>query len=377
MLYLCPLTFCVSLIVIAVFLEVKFTIIKSAVSSPSTSYLHTSHNNNTVICGRTIHLPIVNFVPSIDDLLSTTKRNGTVIIGYDDMHHVQTNNHINAFLHAIDFALDHNMQLEVIEHSWAFTALQTLFQINSQDFEQFHISTINHHVVTVTNSSSVMKSGDEMYYYHSHAPLEEIKMRRIKMLRYLWTRPSLNGCSSVRELSLPSQYVVIHNRWMNHHGCLNRLGNLAFLIENRTGIKIDRKAPCLLEPSYIKSILRIHGFLDTSIPIFVIGDGINPDIIHNLQIDLDIGNQVRTIPQEISTVSGDMTVAALSSLFIGVPISTLSGNIARARLALGFDERTNILFPKKRWNSSSDEWEFICQTMECLLDTTFMHNYVG
>jgi hypothetical protein len=376
MLYQYPFTSCISLLVIAVLLEVKFTFIKFAASPPSTSYLHTSHNT-TVICGRTIHLPIENVVLSIDELLSTTKQNGTVIIGYDDMHHVQTNNHINAFLHAFDFALDHNMQLGVIEHSWAFTALQNLFQIASQDFEQFNISTINHDVVTVLNSSYVMKSGDEMYYYHSHAPLDEIKMRRIKILRYLWTHPSLNGCSIVRELSLPAQYVVIHNRWMNHHGCLNRLGNLAFLIENRTGIKIDRRAPCLLEPSYIKSVLRIHDFLDTSIPIFVIGDGINPDIIHNLQIDLDIGNRVRTIPQQVSTVSGDMMVAALSSLFIGVPISTLSGNIARARLALGFDEGTNILFPKKRRNSSSDEWEFICQTMECLLDTTFMHNYVG
>jgi hypothetical protein len=346
------------------------TAIKPVISPQrSTSDFRTS-NDAFIICGRIIHQPLEKHYSSIVNMLSTMEPNGTLIIGYDDMHHVQTNNHINAFLHATDFAFDQNMQLQIIENSWVQNSLQKLFQVHG-------IPTVTNHVLTTLNSSTFLKSGDEMYYYHTRMSRVEKRNRRIEMLRYLWSRPSLDACSLVQELSLPSQYVVIHNRWMKHDGCLNRLGNLAFLIKNRTGIEVDRRAPCLLEPSYIKSILQENGLLDTSIPIYVIGDGINLDIIHNLQLDLDIGSRVKTVPQNISNVCGDMMLAVLSSLFIGTPISTLSGNVARARIALGFDEGTNILFPKKRSNVTSNEWEFICQTMDCLLDTTFMHNYVG
>ena len=360
--------FAVLLLVVVVLLQIQT--VKPVISPQrSTSYFRTS-NDSFIICGRTIHQPLGKHDSSIDNMVSTIEPNGTVIIGYDDMHHVQTNNHINAFLHALDFAFDQNMQLQIIENSWVHNSLLKLFQVHG-------IPTVTNHVLTTLNSSTFLKSGDEMYYYHTRMPLVEKRNRRLEMLRYLWTHPSLDTCSVVQELSLPSQYVVIHNRWMKHDGCLNRLGNLAFIIKNRTGIEVDRRAPCLLEPSYIKGILQNNGMLDTSIPIYVIGDGINLDIIHNLQLDLDIGSRVKTVPKSISNVCGDMMLAVLSSLFIGTPISTLSGNVARARIALGFDERTNILFPKKRSNVTSNDWEFICQTMDCLLDTTFMHNYVG
>jgi hypothetical protein len=375
-----PFTCVVLLLVIMFLLRLQQITIKRPVivSSQSKSYHHTS-NDTLMICGRNAHQPFDSQVSlSADKLLSTAKPNGTVIIGYDDMHHVQTNNHINAFLHAIDFAFDQNMQLQIIENSWVYNSLQKLFQVSPKDFEQYGILTVTKHLGTTLNSSNtVMKSGDEMYFYHTNMPIEVKLRQRLKMLRYLWTRPSLNACSIIRELSLPSQYIVIHNRWMKHNGCLHRLGNLAYIIKNRTGIQIDRRTPCLLEPSYIKSILQKNGLLDKSNPIFVIGDGINPDIIHQLQSDLDIGSRVKTVPQNITTTEGDMLLAVLANLFIGTPTSTLSGHVAKARIALGFDEKTNYLFPKKRNNVTSNGWEFICQSMECLLNTTFMHNYVG
>ena len=73
---------------------------------------------------------------------------------------------------------------------------------------------------------------------------------------------------------------------------------------------------------------------------------------------------------------GDMMLGVLSSVFIGTPISTLSGNIARARVALGSDPKTNYMFPRKR-KHKGDDWDFVCEGGECLYDSRFLHHYVG
>lgn len=303
-----------------------------------------------------------------------------VILGQDEMHHVQTNNHINAFLHAIDFALDHQRLVVIVEHSWVFRSLAQLFEINQDWLDFFGISTISKSDIGDLNrSDTIFKTGDEMYFYHSLSSKETLVSRRMKMLKYLWSHPSVPLCSMLHDLRIPtSNYIVIHNRWMPNNGCLNRLGSFAYKLQNQTGIRIDRRAPCLLEPSYIKNILRINEFMDKIHLIYVIGDGWNPNIVTNLQKDKDIGDRVRTIPDHQSSVGSDMMLAVLSSIFIGTPISTLSGNVARARISLGFHPDTNYLFPKKRDESHhDDEWDFICQSMECLLDSSIMQGYVG
>ena len=143
----------------------------------------------------------------------------------------------------------------------------------------------------------------------------------------------------------------------------------------------------------------------------MITDGKNPNIIKTLKEHPSLN--VRTVPEDLSWVGGkyiacpllrvvdfsnmctiqnfkllltslvyvfmsqgDMMLGVLSSVFIGTPISTLSGNIARARVALGFDPKSNYMFPKKR-HSGKEGWDFACESAECLYDTRFLSHYVG
>jgi hypothetical protein len=71
-----------------------------------------------------------------------------------------------------------------------------------------------------------------------------------------------------------------------------------------------------------------------------------------------------------------MMLAVLADVFVGSPISTLAGNVARARVALGFNASTNYLFPKKKKNDNADSWEFFCDD-RCLYDSSIMKSYVG
>jgi hypothetical protein len=69
-----------------------------------------------------------------------------------------------------------------------------------------------------------------------------------------------------------------------------------------------------------------------------------------------------------------MMLAILADVFIGTPVSTMSGNIARARVALGFDPSTNYMFPKKK--KDGERWEFFCDE-SCLYDVRILSHYVG
>jgi hypothetical protein len=344
-----------------------------------------------------------------------TNKRFTIVIGHDNMNHVQTNNHINAILHAMDYAIDHNASLALIRNGWATDVLRKLFRgdedLSMNEWEAKLESKLNlmildrkevykggnYYDCTNAPCPKIMQymSGDEMYYYHTTANLSSVIQRRNVVLSFLWTHPttrnpsaissptmSLEGvqksnvCSTISK-SLPDQYVVIHSRWMKKDGCIKRLGRLAHWIKNKTNATIDHKAPCLLSPKYIKSILRSRGALHY--PIYIISDGLNNDIIGKLQNHSKFGNNVKTVPQNVSWVGGDMMLGILSSVFIGTPISTLSGNIARARVALGFDPQTNILFPQKmkKNDQKSSEWINSCEDPQCLYDVRFLNHYVG
>lgn len=336
------------------------------------------------VCGRRINIATNNVLPLSSDHL--------VVIGQDIFHHVQTNNHINAILHAMDFAYDNNFTLTVSRTGWAMDVLRLFFggqdNVDRMDWEKqitrhLNVNFLDNHGVKAeeTNFQIVEhKTGDEMYYYHTNQSISTIIERRVPVLRYLWSHPTTNialdaatggsrdMCSAILP-SLPSKYVVLHSRWMKKDGCMNRLGSLAHRIKNNTGINIDRKAPCLLQPTYVERILRSSNALDY--PIFVISDGLNPDIVHQLHRHPIFGDNVMQVKQNVSWVGADMMLGVFSSIFIGTPISTLSGNIARARMALGFDPRTNYLFPVK------DKDTFACTDGKCLYDVQYLNHYVG
>ena len=286
------------------------------------------------ICGRKIE-----FNTTSSSSASTTNdvnKHQVVVIGYDNMHHVKTNNHINAILHAIDYAQDHNSTLAVARSGWATDVLQLLFgknfADNKEEWERNIECHLNIKIVSqdtaanmIIDSASDYKSvaymtGDEMYYYHSKSNVSTILERRIPVLQYLWTHAiekSATGkadrdmCSAI-STSLPEKYVVIHSRWMKNGTCLKRLGRLAKRVKKETDIRIDAVAPCMLNPSYIESILRSSNHLDA--PIYVISDGLNPNITKALENHPTLN--VMTVPDDLSWVGGEYLLFC-TRLFLG------------------------------------------------------------
>jgi hypothetical protein len=358
---------------------------------------------NVTICDRSVNVTFPFKHATFDGQNLNKERNVLVVIGHDKMNHVQTNNKLNALFHAIDYANDINADLALVRNGWPTKTLKILFNHDYQNdinsWEESIQHNLNVHFIDHDSSLvEIMKknhfsdiyynNSDDMYYYHTSASLEIIKQRRQPVLQYLWSHPTRKHgpgemCAVVNNANAMGQsfdfpYSVVHSRWMKNNGCLGRMGGLKQRIKNETGISIDRKAPCLLEPSYIESILKKCGMFGK--PIYVITDGLKPEIIQNLKADVRFGPDVRVVPKNISWVGGDMMLGVLSDCFIGTPISTLSGNVARARIALGKDPSTNFLFPlkKEKEDISEDSREFSCQrNADCLYDVRVLHHYVG
>jgi hypothetical protein len=175
--------------------------------------------------------------------------------------------------------------------------------------------------------------------------------------------------SSSTTSSSPSTaiYSVIHSR----------------SLEGEPGIrlleKISRRSKCdplgalLMEPEYIISILQPLGMLDY--PILFITDHQNPDIYNKLLAHPIIGQQLQLIPENSSWIGGDITVAIMSTVFIGNPASTFSGFIAKTRIALGYDSATTVMFrakDKKATSGGSNKWVTICED-KCIFDAQIMN----
>lgn len=349
------------------------------VSTSNTFNANTSDRLSEEICSRN-----VNGSASMEylqhDVYETQQGRPEILIGYDNFNHVQTNNHLNAIFHAIDYANDHGSGLVLYRHGWAVRVLRLLFGGRSNNTQTWEKGIERQLGIRITSSRhrGLRKSGDEMYYYHTQQSLDALSRKRNSMWRYLWSNlTSPTGklyekeedmCKSIKSVSPSRKYVVIHSRWMKNDGCLRRLGSLAQRIKNNTKIQIDRKEPCKLSPSYIEKILRKSNSL--YYPIYFISDGRNLNVVEKLKKHRIYGPNVHQINQ--SFVGADMTLGVLSTVFIGTPISTVSGNIARSRLALGRNPNTNFLFPLK--NNVSD---FAFQDDTSLYNHHIMGNYAG
>lgn len=314
------------------------------------------------------------------DIYHRRQERPEILIGYDNFNHVQTNNHLNAIFHAIDYATDFGSDLVLYRHGWAVRVLRLLFGGESNSTKTWEKGIERQIGIRITSSRhrGVRKSGDEMYYYHTQESLDALSRKRNSLWRYLWSNPTSptgkvykkerDMCKSIKSISPSKNYVVIHSRWMKNDGCLRRLGSLAQRIKNNTNVRIDRKEPCKLSPSYIEKILRKSNSLQY--PIYFISDGMNLNVLEKLEKHHIYGPNVHQINQ--SFVGADMTLGVLSTVFIGTPISTVSGNIARSRLALGRNPNTNFLFPLK--NNVS---EFAFQDNTSLYNHHIMGNYAG
>lgn len=143
-------------------------------------------------------------------------------------------------------------------------------------------------------------------------------------------------------------YSVIHLRSYENYG-KQRLRKVA----KRTGC--DPVAALEMRPEYIKSILAPLDLL--AHPVVVISDGQEGSnaALARLQSDPDIGLMVRVVPEGARWVVGDITLAVMATAFIGNPISTMSVSIARARVALGFEQSY-----LHRVKDEEGEWTTVC-----------------
>lgn len=379
---------------------------------------HVTEASALTVCQRKV--PSLHIFETNNIIATIRTSKSAVIIGHDTMNHVQTNNHINAIFHAMDYALDNNSTLILIRNGWSMNVLTMLFQgishhNNSNNTHDWELELYQHAGVSIESQEDIPKKyhdwkikylgADEAYYYHTNIPVKEILERRTNILRYLWTHPTNSLCTVV-ETAIPhdEKYTVIHSRWMKNDGCKKRLGSLSHRIKTKMtnnkkrkqerandnnnvthSFNLDRNAPCLLNTEYIEQIVNATGMVGK--PILIISDGLNPSISSSLKAHTRIGPYIQTVTipgNTKSTVGNDLMLGILANVFIGTPISTMSGSIARARIALGFDPMSNFLFPIQRPRSqvrnedgTITKWDFVCQNEECLYDVNVLNHYVG
>jgi hypothetical protein len=99
-------------------------------------------------------------------------------------------------------------------------------------------------------------------------------------------------------------------------------------------------------PAYVKSILKPLGMLEY--PILLITDRSKTGAERGLLNDPDIGPKLMVLSDRENLDGADVALAVLSDVYIGNPASVTSGFIARARMALGYSEKSTQLFRRKR-----------------------------
>ena len=154
-------------------------------------------------------------------------------------------------------------------------------------------------------------------------------------------------------------YSVIHSRSMEGEPGYKLLGRIA---ENSG---CDPRAAINLEPEYVKGILKPLGMMNQ--PIIFITDNQRPKILERLKSDPEIGPLIHLIPEETSWVGGDITIATMSTVFLGNPASSFSGFIAKSRVALGYT--TNYLFRRR---NEDGQWIDVCDAT-CVFDKKILN----
>merc|ERR1712194_940053 len=123
--------------------------------------------------------------------------------------------------------------------------------------------------------------------------------------------------------------------------------------------KCDKKAATEMKPEYVQSILAPIGML--AHPIVIVSDNQkgSKKALDRLLKDPKIGPMVRVVPKEARWKGGDMTQAVMANVFIGHPSSTLSGFIARSRVALGFGHSNYIHLAKDEKGKWKRVWKIL------------------
>jgi len=311
----------------------------------------------------------------------------TTLLVLDEMQTFgRTGNNLIEFLHSFQYAKDHDVVLAIKRGTWVTHLLPIMWMaIQDHDMdawidfvEKAFCVKIFRDYDDLTQYKKIihMETRDLFLYRYKGDDLNSYVESTGQIIRILWRsynkgvglsmrqKPVGDMCS-VLEAIFGSEkhsavYSVVHSRTMEGDPGLRLLGQIA----NRSGC--DPVAALNMEPEYVKAILAPLGMLDH--PILFITDQQRPEILEKLLADPEIGPNIRLIPDEASWVGGDITVAVMANVFIGLPASTFSGFIAKSRVALGFD--ATYLFRKK---NKAGEWVDACDE-HCIFDKHVMRS---
>lgn len=311
-----------------------------------------------------------------------------VLEGYET--YGRTGNHMRTLLYAIQYARDNQFQLAIMHNSWAMDVLLQFFMASGDDdwiaqLEKSLCVTIirwpsefegrEHHIV--------LKSSKALFYYATSSDQTDFVASQLNILRTMFSNfnngmghdqygESVNSmCSGINSLFGNKEegeagdtdqrnsaiYSVIHLRHLEGQPGKHILKWVA----KNTGC--DPEAALEMRPQYVKSILEPLGMLQH--PIVVITDGQQPPVLKRLMADEDIGPMIHLVPNEARWIGGDLTLAVMSNVFIGNPASSISGFIARSRIALGYGH--NYLFRAK---DTKTGWKTVCNDDDCLFRRT-------
>ena len=311
----------------------------------------------------------------------------------------RTGNNLIEFLHALQYARDYGHVVGIMQGSWPQHMITDMWMAVQYEpdgsnknlaerakavaewttyFEQVFCAKILRTYSDLDQYKEVirMDTKDLFIFHHDYhvSSFDEYVEYQTHIIRTLFrsynrgigvnmrNEPVGNMCSVLDAMfgdeKYSAMYSVIHSRTLETAGEF-LLGVIA------EGSGCDPKAALDMTPEYIKAILEPIGLLE--LPILFITDHQRPEILEKLMADPDIGPKIHLVPDEASWVGGDMTVAMLSTVFIGNPASTFSGFIAKSRLALGYEH--SYLFRKKDENGN---WVDVCAP-NCIFNKSVMH----
>ncbi|KAL9189390.1 hypothetical protein ACHAXT_009065 [Thalassiosira profunda] len=356
------------------------------------------------LCGRTLYTKDMPHVPSDADVQYGIARwrrslDHAVVLG-NECCHGRTGNQIRAFFHAFDWARDKGSALVIHEDGWPIdptlqklylgvTAEELVDRLGVMTFdavkERFDAEGFTDLKPNVGEAPGLYRLGTrwardyvsqsaEYTTYdgmqHKHYLLQQLYRMTAKEMAAHPDSPGVaEMCASYHAffgkdgqgVSLESlqrigmtqpvtkKYAIIHSRSFEGKD---------FLEESHRHYGVDPRASLDYPPDLIRTMLAPLGMADHS--ILMITDGQDPTVADRLSKDPDIGPHFQVVPQEVSTMMGDILLGVLSEVFIGNPASSFSQYIAMVRYALGMGPSYLHV-----WRGAKDEWEIFCDDESC------------
>lgn len=318
--------------------------------------------------------------PSKPESNTVPQRNAkyVYVIGHDRFAG-RTNNQLMAVIRALDMMFDKhdespNCAALLAICGWARDMMKGFFfnETRHQDWSRRLEQTMPLMIArgrlgSLSGKPLLLKNftGEDYFRYHSnprHANVskhETLKNRRELILGTLFRNPSatkmegyhmlqkhLEAMAAANEKLMPGKYMAVHSRWLEGT-CRERVGNM---------LPHDE---CIMGPGYVKRILRKLDLLGRVV-VVVITDMQNEQVIQRLKNDVEIGEHIVAPALDIkgwnhdTHPATDMMVAIESDAFAGTRVSTMAIMIGMARVAIGKDPLTNLIYVDKDLNVCKD-----------------------